>query len=299
MNSPAYRTIGIACAIAGVLAFSAKAVIAKLLYRYGVDPVTLVAMRMAIALPVFVGIGLWVARTTDSPPVSRREWLALLGIGLVGYYAASLLDFLGLQYVTAGIGRLIMFAYPTVTVAISALFLKRPVTRADMLALGITYAGVALVLSNAIDGQQENLALGALLIAGAAVFTAVFLVWGAESIRRVGSMRFSAYAMSLAAIPSIVQFPLLRPMSRLDLPLEAWGLAVMLSLVCTVLPIFLTSEALKRVGANHVSLLGALGPVMTILISSIVLGERMSPLQWLGAVLVMAGVALVTMRPSR
>lgn len=167
------------------------------------------------------------------------------------------------------------------------------------MALFITYAGVALVLSNAVSGEHANLPLGALLITGAAFFTAVFLVWSAESIRRVGSMRFTAYAMSIAALPSILQFPLLRPMSALDLPLEAWGLALMLSLVCTVLPLFLTAEALRRVGANHVSLLGALGPVMTLLISNVVLGERMLPLQWVGALLVMAGVALVTMRPSR
>lgn len=299
VSSTPYRTIGIACALAGVLAFSAKAVVAKLMYRHGIDAVTLMAMRMSIALPIFIGIGLWIAHRTKAPRISRREWVTMIAIGFTGYYAASFLDFIGLQYVTAGIGRLILFAYPTITVAISALFLKRRVTRAEVMALLITYAGVALVLSNAISGQQVNLPLGALLISGAAFFTAVFLVWSAESIRRVGSMRFTAYAMSIAALPSILQFPLLRPMSALDLPLEAWGLALLLSVMCTVLPLFLTAEALKRVGANHVSLLGALGPVMTILISNVVLGESMMPLQWVGALLVMAGVALVTMRPSR
>ena len=298
-NSATYRTLGVVCAIGGVLAFSVKAVVAKLMYRHGIDAVTLMAMRMSIALPVFLGIGLWIARHTAAPPIARREWGTMIAIGLTGYYAASFLDFIGLQYVTAGIGRLILFAYPTITVALSALFLKRRVTRAEVMALLITYAGVALVLSNAVGGQQSNLPLGATLITGAAFFTAAFLVWSAESIRRVGSMRFTSYAMSLAALPSILQFPLLRPWSALDLPLEAWGLAAVLSLVCTVLPLFLTAEALRRVGANQVALFGALGPVMTILISNAVLGESMQALQWAGALLVMAGVALVTMRPSR
>lgn len=110
MNTPAYRTLGIVCAIGGVLAFSAKAVVAKLMYRHGIDAVTLMTMRMSIALPVFVGIGLWIARHTKAPRISRREWVTMIAIGLTGYYAASFLDFNGLQYVSAGIGRLILFA---------------------------------------------------------------------------------------------------------------------------------------------------------------------------------------------
>lgn len=306
MSAPSARVVGIACAIGGVVAFSLKAVVAKLIYGQGVDVVTLMALRMSFSLPFFAGVAWWIARHHDrssgasATPIGWREAVNIVLLGIVGYYGSSLCDFLGLQYVSAAVGRLVLFAYPTLTVLLSWVVLRKRATPRELTALALTYAGVALVLSVAIQQpgvSRGEFALGALLIFGAAVGTAVFLVFSAETIKRVGSMRFTAYAMTAAALPAILQFPLLRPWSALDLPLEVHGLAVLLAVGCTVLPIFLTSEGLKRLGANTVALYGGLGPLITIGLGLWLLGESMRPAQWVGAVAVIGGVLLVTIQP--
>jgi len=220
--------------------------------------------------------------------------LAVFGLGAIGYYLASTLDFLGLQYVSAGVGRLLLFVYPTIVVLLSAAFFGKPVRRRDVAALAVTYAGVALVLSAAIGGENLDLAAGAALVFGSAVAYAVYLVFGAEIAQRIGAIRFAALALSAACLCSILQFLLLRPLSALALPKEVYALVVVIAAVCTVIPVFMTAEALRRIGANHVAMIGAVGPVAAIVFGIIVLGESMSPVQAAGAALVIGGVVLAT-----
>ena len=199
---------------------------------------------------------------------------------------------------SAGIGRLILFAYPTVVVILSAMFLhKRPSPR-DVVALAITYCGVALVLSNSIAGQNENLSLGAGLVFASAIAYAAYLVASSQVVQRLGSVRFTAYAMTVASALCIVQFLALRPLGALDLPGEVDMLAGAMAVFSTVLPVFMTSEALKRIGANHVAMVGALGPVTPVFFGYVGLDEIMTLLQIVGAGLVLAGVLLVTLRPA-
>jgi len=296
---PSYRAAGIALALLGVLAFSLKAIVVKLVYRHGVDPVTLLALRMTFALPFFVGAAWWAGRGGPLPPLRGRE-LALVGaLGALGYYAGSLLDFTGLQYVTAALGRLVLFLYPTVVVVLSAAFLGTPVTPRVATALAVSYAGIALVLSRAWTEGHANVPLGAALIFGGAVAYSVYLVWGSRVVTRTGSMRFTAYAMTAATAVCVGHFLAVRPLAAVVLPAEAYALVLLLATVCTVLPVFATAEALKRVGANVVAILGSVGPVATILLGFIILGETMTLLQLAGALLVVGGVLLVTIRPAR
>lgn len=294
MPSRRYRLIGIALALFGTVAFSLRPVLIKLAYGYVRDPITLIALRMMFALPFFLAAALWSARGSRASMLSVRELLAVFGLGALGYYLASTLDFIGLQYVTAGVGRLLLFLYPTIVVLLSAAFFQKPIRRRDVAALIVTYAGVALVLSAAVAGENLDLAAGAALVFGSAVAYAVYLVIGAEVARRIGAIRFAALAVSAACLCCILQFLLLRPLSALDLPHQVYGLIVIIAAVCTVIPVFMTAEALRRIGANQVAMIGAVGPVSAIILGAIVLDEAMTILQLAGAALVILGVMLAT-----
>jgi drug/metabolite transporter (DMT)-like permease len=290
---------GIALATAAVIAFGLRPVLIKIAYGYAQDPITLIALRMAFSLPFFLAAAVWSSRGQHARPLSGREILVVFGLGTLGYYLASTLDFLGLQYVTAGVGRLLLFLYPTIVVILSALFFRKPIRRRDGLALAATYAGVALVLSNALGGDNENILLGAALVFGSAVAYAVYLVIGAEIAQKIGAIRFAAYAVSAACVGCILQFLALRPLSALDLPGEVYLLAIVIAAVCTVIPIFMTAEALRRIGANQVAMIGAVGPVSSIGFGMMLLGETMSWIQSLGAALVIGGVILATVERKK
>jgi drug/metabolite transporter (DMT)-like permease len=294
---PSYRAWGIVLALVGVVAFSVRPILIKLAYAYVTDPVTLIALRMVFSLPFFIAMALWARRDRARTPLTRRDLWAVCYLGFLGYYLASFLDFLGLQYVSAGVGRLMLFLYPTITVLLSALFLGKYVSRRDVVALLISYAGLALVLSRGFGGENRNLMLGALLILGSAFSYAAYLVSSSQVVARIGSVRFTAYATGVASMLCILQFLLLRPLAALQLPPPVYGLAIAMALGCTVLPVFVTAEALRRIGANQVAIIGAAGPVTTIILGWVGLEERMTLLQIFGAILVLGGVMLVTIRP--
>jgi drug/metabolite transporter (DMT)-like permease len=291
-----YRAVGIALAVAGVIAFSFRPILIKLAYGYVRDPVTLIALRMVFSAPFFLLAALW--QRGGQAPISRRDWWAIAGLGALGYYFASFVDFLGLQYISAGLGRLLLFLYPTLVVILSWLVLGKRAGARELIALAVTYAGTALVLSGAIGGQNENLPLGTALVFAGAVGYAVYLVFGTQVIQRVGSMRFTAYALLVASALCIAQFLALRPLAALALPWPVYAYAIAMAIFSTVLPTFMTAEALRRIGANQVAILGALGPVSTIFFGFVGLDERMTWLQMVGTVLVLGGVVLVSLKPK-
>ena len=296
--SGGYRFWGIAFALAGTVSFAFRPVLIKLGYSaHPVSATTLLFLRMTLSLPFFLAMAWWVR---DGGPISRRDWLGILALGFLGYYFASLLDFLGLQYVSAGVGRLIMFLYPTLVVILSAVFLKKSATKKEIAALAITYAGIALVLSGQLSLAPEHrlFGFGALLIFSSAMCYAVYLVTGGQLVKRVGSARFTAYTMIVSAVPAIVQFCVLESPAALELPARLWWIAVLLATACTALPVYLVAEALKRIGANHFSLVGALGPVTTALADFFLLGGALSAAQVIGAALVISGVLLVSVKRS-
>ena len=291
-----YRFWGIAFALAGTVAFAFRPVLIKLGYAaYPVSATTLLFLRMTLSLPFFLAMAWWMR---GGEALARRDWLGIIGLGFLGYYLASLLDFLGLQYVSAGVGRLIMFLYPTLVVILSAVFLKKNPTLRELGALAITYTGIALVLSSQISSAPENRAFlfGALLIFASAMCYAVYLVTGSQLVKRVGSIRFTAYTMIVSAFPAVIQFAVLESPASLDLPTQLWWIAIALATVCTVLPVFLVAEALKRIGANHFALIGALGPVTTVLADFALLEGALTMAQILGGALVISGVLLVTLK---
>jgi len=285
------RAIGLALAVGGILCFSIRPVLVRLAYRHVQDPVTLLALRMAFSLPFFAVAAAFEGRRGDVPPLSRRDMAMVAALGVIGYYLASFLDYLGLQYISAALGRLVLFLYPTIVLMITALFLGKPVRGREIIALLLSYGGLGLALAGAWGGA--NLPLGAGLVFGSATFYAVYLVGGAELSKRIGSIRFAAYATCVAGLCCVAQFLALRPLSALDIDGAVYGLSAMIAVLCTVLPVFMTAEALRRIGANTVALIGALGPVSALLWGRIGLDEPITLPQILGGVLVVIGVSLV------
>jgi drug/metabolite transporter (DMT)-like permease len=291
-----YRFWGIVFALAGTISFAFRPILIKLGYSsHPVSATTLLFLRMTLSLPFFLAMAYWMR---GGAPISRRDWLGIAGLGLLGYYLASLLDFLGLQYVSAGVGRLIMFLYPTLVVILSAVFLKKNPTLRELAALAITYTGIAFVLSDQVSAAPEQRAFvfGALLIFASAMCYAVYLVTGSQLVKRVGSVRFTAYTMIVSTVPAIIQFAVLETPAALQLPAQLWWVAITLATVCTVLPVFLVAEALRRIGANHFALIGALGPVTTVLADFALLEGSLTMAKILGGALVISGVLLVSLK---
>src|SRR6266436_628131 len=280
LSEASYRAWGVAFALIGVLAFSFRPILIKLSYAaHPVTPTTLLFLRMMLALPFFAAIAWWLRG--QQPRLGARGWAGVVTLGCIGYYAASFLDFIGLQYVGAGVGRLVLFLYPTLVLLLSFLFLAKPASRREVLALVLSYAGIALVLSNQIDTTPEGrlFVLGVLLVFASALCYAVYLVAGSQMVKRVGSMRFTAFTMVVATVPAAV-----------------WWYAAIMATFSTVLPVFLQAEALKRIGANRFALIGAVGPVSVALTSALGLDEPFTWRQAAGGLLVIAGVLLVTLR---
>lgn len=289
--------IGAAFAAGAILCFSIRPILIKIAYGYMSDPVTLLALRMGFALPFFLWPAIAIAKRRRQTPIGGRDAVGIVILGFFGYYLGSYFDFLGLQYISAGLGRLILFLYPTIVVALSVLFLGKRATGRELVALAVTYTGLALALSPAFSTDNKNFWLGAgFIFAGAFVYS-IYLVGGTQIVRRTGSLRFSAYATSLACGLCVAQFLVLRPLSALDLPWIVYGLSLVIATLCTAIPVFMTAEALKRIGANRVAMIGALGPVSTIFWGWAGLDEAMSLIQLGGVGLVLGGVLMVSLRP--
>ena len=272
--------------------FSTKAVVAKLLYRYQIDAVTLIAFRMLFSLPVFAVVALWQMR--KGPALSASDRWRLVGMGLLGYYLSSFLDFLGLQYISVGLERLILFLTPTFVLIISTLYLKQHISRRQWLALAVSYAGIVLVFVHDLRSGGADAVLGSLLVLGSAASYALYLLASGEMVKRVGSLRLVAYAMCVSSAACIGQFFVLRPATLLVQPLPVYGLSLVNGIFCTVLPVFMTMIAVQRIGAGVASQAGMIGPVSTLFLGALVLGEAITPVQLGGTALVLSGIYLLS-----
>lgn len=299
MSAAGYRAWGIAFALIGVLAFSFRPILIKLAYHaHPISPNTLIFLRMVISLPFFLATAWWLRGSGQR--LAPRDWAAVAGLGFLGYYLASYLDFVGLQYVGAGVGRLILFLYPTLVLVLSFAFLRRRPTRRQLTALVLTYAGVALVVSDQVGatGEGRLFLFGVLLVFASALFYAAYLVAGSEIVQRVGSMRFTAYSMIVATVPVVLQWIAFEGPASLELPREVWIYALVIGTFSTVLPVFLQAEALRRIGATEFALVGAISPVSVAVMSALGLGEPFGARQAAGAALIIFGVLLVSLKRS-
>lgn len=291
---------GAAFCFVSAVCFSFKSILIKLAYAYPVDASTLLTLRMGFALPFFLAMAAWSRRSHHQPRLARRQWLGVLGLGFSGYYLAAYLDFLGLQHISAGLERLTLFLYPTIVVMLSALIFKRRISGAQTAALVLSYAGMVLVFAENLQATRQggDFWIGTALVLGSAVIYSFYLIYSGELVGTIGAVRFTAYAMSVACAFTFAQFALTHPLRALFLPARVYTLGFVMATLTTVLPAWLMSEGLRRVGANQAALVGSVGPVVTIVLGYALLDEAMSLLQVFGAALVLAGVTLVTVRRS-
>ena len=287
---------GLFLAAAGAIAFSGKAIIVKLSYVYGVDAVTVIMYRMLFALPFFIAMGLWAERqaVARENPLTRRDVLSIVGLGFVGYYLSSYLDFLGLQYITASLERLILYLNPTLVVLLGWALYKKPIQPIRMLAMAVSYSGVLLVFAHELTLSGANVALGSALILGSAITYAVYLIFSGQLVQRMGSLRLVGWATSVACVCCIVQFVLLRPLSAAVVPVEVLWLAVLNALACTVAPVLMVMMAIERIGAALTAQTGMIGPMATIALGVWVLGEPLNVWIGVGTLLVLSGVFIVS-----
>jgi drug/metabolite transporter (DMT)-like permease len=288
-------------AVVGVLGFSLKAILIKLAYAWEpIDAVTLLTLRMLYSAPIFAVMALFATRRSRAAPaIARGDWLRILWLGFIGYYLSSLVDFMGLQYVTAALERLMLYLYPTIVIVLSAAFFRQRITGRIVVALLLSYAGIVLVFGRdlALAGDAHALWLGGALVFAGAFLYAVYLVGAGPVIARLGSLRFIALAMLTSAAFVFLQFVATRPLATLAAPERIQLLSLTMAVFATVLPTYLVAEAIKRIGANRTSLVGSLGPVFTIWLGWWILGEPVHWIQLGGAALVLAGVTLVSLRP--
>ena len=291
--------IGPALAIVGVLGFSFKAILIKLAYAWApIDAVTLLALRMLYAAPFFALMALFATKRRGAAAIGRADWIRVLWLGFIGYYLASLVDFMGLQYVSAALERLMLYLYPTIVVVLSALFLGQRITGRIQLALGLSYAGILLVFARDLSfaGDPRGLWTGGALVFASSFFYALYLVGAGPVIARLGSARFIALAMLASAAFVFVQFLATRPLLALAASLRIQLLSLTMAIFSTVLPTYFIAEAIRRIGASRTSLVGSLGPVFTIWLGWVILDEPVHWIQLAGAALVLGGVALMSVR---
>jgi len=282
---------GLALAAAGAVAFSAKAIIVKLAYRHDVDAVTLIMYRMLFALPLFVALAWWSGR--GKAPLARRDLSAVIALGFCGYYLASFLDFAGLQYITASLERLILYLNPTIVLLLGWSMLGQRVSPRQALALAVSYAGVLLVFGHEVQFSGADSALGAALVFGSAISYAVYLVYSGKEVRRLGALRLTGWATTVACLLCIAQFLLLRPLSSALVAPEVLYLSMLNATLCTFAPVLMVMMAIERIGATLVAQTGMIGPLSTIVMGVLLLGEPMNAWIVAGTALVLLGVWLL------
>jgi len=292
---------GYAFAFISAIAFSGKAIVAKLLYRHGIDALAAVALRMLLAWPFFVAMAWWGGRGRAA--LLPRDRLRVLALGITGYYLASVLDFAGLQFISASLERLILFVYPTVVVMIGAARSHRPISRTQALALAVSYGGVLLAFgheaASSLQGEFNQIALGAVLVLGSAVSYAVYLVLGGETVGRLGAVRLTGLASNVACFLCVAQFCLLRPWHAwTQFSPAVWQLSIVNATVCSVLPMWMVMRAMELIGASHTSQVGMIGPLSTLMLAVWLLGEPLTPPLLLGTALVLLGIGVLIHREA-
>jgi drug/metabolite transporter (DMT)-like permease len=288
---------GLALAVAGAITFSGKAIIVKLAYRYGVDAVTVIMLRMLFALPIFAAMAWWASR--GRAPLSLRDWLGVVGRGFCGYYLSSFLDFVGLQYITASLERLILYLNPTFVMLLAWLLYRKRFARLQLAGMALSYCGVVLVFGHEVQLAGAQTALGAALIFASAVSYAVYLVYSGQLVKRLGSLRLVGLATSVACLFCIAQYALLRPLgSAFEVAPPVLWLSVLNATLCTAVPVLLVMMAIERIGPALSAQSGMVGPLATIMMGVLVLGEPFTAWIAAGTVLVIAGI-FVFSRASR
>ena len=294
--------IGFTVTFIGAVLFSTKAIIVKKAFAdIKIDALTLLTLRMIFSLPFYIIAALFIHQKKDKAHLTQKQWFQVIGLGLFGYYMSSYLDFVGLQYVSAGLERLILFLYPSFVVLINTFYFRQKITRIQQWALLLTYSGIGMAYIGELNADINNgmFLWGSLLILLCAITFAIYIVGSGKLIPVIGATRFTAYAMLCSTAGVLIHFAL-KHNGQLPLLSAAgnWQYGLLLAVIATVIPSFMISSGLKRIGSNNVAIISSIGPVSTIIQAHIILGERILISQVIGTILVIAGVLLIGWKTS-
>ncbi len=285
-------------AVVGIVLFSAKAIMVKLAYQYNVSSLHLLLFRMLFSLPFYLII-LYFLKPLTPQTVKKEDYLWLVFFGFIGYYLASYFDFLGLQYIKASLERIILFIYPTLVLLIGRIFLKTKISIKQIIAILITYVGVVITFSGELQYKGEHILLGGFLIFLSALTYASYLVGSGWLIPKFGVLRFTSYAMIVSSICVIFHYLIVDRTNIFEYAYQVYVLGFMMAVLSTLIPSFLVSLAIKKLGASNFSIIGSIGPISTIILAYIFLDERLTLLQLLGAVIVIIGITFVSLNKSK
>lgn len=295
-----YNTVlGVLLALLGAILYSTKAVLVKYAYTYyEIDPVTLLMFRMLFALPFFIGIAFVTSRQEDAYQSTRKDYWQIIFLGLAGFYMASFLDFKGLTYITASLERLILFTYPTIVVLIGVLYYKEKLKSGQLAALILTYIGIAIVYAdNQSISSQNDLMTGALFVFGSAIAYALYLVGSGQLVPKMGAWKFTSNVLIVSCIAVITHYLIINGgIGELNFPIPIYIIALLMAIISTVIPTLLFSEGIRLIGASNASIIGSVGPISTITLAYIFLGERLTMIQLLGGSLVLVGVLIISLQ---
>ncbi len=284
---------GIFMAGVGSMLFSGKAVLIKLAFGYGADAETLLALRMLMALPMFWGIYWWESRRKAMNPLTWLDRLKLFFLGFLGYFLSSYLDFLGLQYISVGLERIVLYLTPTIVLLISYFVLHKAISRLQWYALIVGYLGVFIVFIQDASSTGISAWLGMLLVFGSACSYAIYMIGSGEMVQRIGSVRLVVYASTASALLSLIQSSFYNPSAIFEQTQAIYWLSLLNAGLCTVIPMLLIMIAINRIGSPLVAQAGILGPVSTIFLGYFILSEPITWVQISGMGLVIAAMWLL------
>lgn len=299
---PSLTVAGFLIAFIGALLFSTKAIIVKKAFvDVRVDALTLLVIRMLFSLPFYLIAAIVIWRKNPDVRMTSRQWIITVALGLFGYYLSSLFDFIGLQYISAGLERLILFLYPSFAVLINALLFKQAIRRNEALALVLTYLGIGIAYYGELrlDTSNPNFFLGSFLVFLCSITYSAYIVGSGRMIPQIGASKFTTYALLSSTAGVFAHYAIKGDYHALEASPGLWWYGVLLALVATVIPTFMLSAALKKTGSNNVAIISSIGPVSTILQAHYFLGEEIFALQIVGTVLVLAGVLLLVLKTKK
>jgi len=291
--------IGLLLAIIGTGLFSLKSIFIKLAYSQGLDTDSVLMLRMAIALPLYLMVLIWLTKQRNVPENLSSKLLKITFLGFIGYYLSSWFDLKGLEYISAQLERLTLFTYPIMVAILGALFFKTPLTRKIIISLIITYTGLLLVFYKELTLEGDNVILGTLLVALAALSFSFYVLFGKQEIQKIGSVWFTGLAMSISSIFVLIHFSIFNDFSHLTVTPMAWVWLSLLAVFSTVIPSFMISEAISRIGPAQTGIVGSLGPIMTMGLAIWILNEPFTVWHAMGMVLVVGGVSFLSYRNKK
>ncbi|MDI9335669.1 MAG: DMT family transporter, partial [Gammaproteobacteria bacterium] len=289
--------VGLIFAVLGTLTFSGKAIIVKYIYvQYHTPADMVLLLRMAMALPFFLLTALYLGYR-DKYKTHKLFNSILLGklifLGFIGYYLSSMLDFLGLQYITAGLERIILYLNPTIVMLLGMLIYNRRIKRRNVVAIGVSYLGVLLVFGHELSYFGNHVVWGSLLVLLSCMTYALYLVLSAQWVNGLGALRLASWASSFASGFAIIQYGIFNISSLgaiATIPYEVLLLSFLNAILCTVLPVYFVMLAMEKLGSDLTSQTGMLGMISTIFLGHWILNEPINSWIISGIILVLVGV---------